>query len=286
MNGTDEMYRRLLEAVPGDLPFPALRRAGFAAFNHEPGEFVAAGDARGIAFSGLYGMSEVQALFAARDPGEPAAARARAGGRPVAFAAQVRARDPETGRILPDGEAGELEISGPSLMREYFADPEATAAALTADGFLRSGDLGFTEAGGGFTFLARMGDALRLAGHLVNPVEISSHIETLAGVAACQVVGVRTPGGEKAVAFVIARPGGGLEAEAIARHCRDGLAGFKIPAAILFLDAFPMAESANGAKVQRAKLRALAAEALLGAPGAAGSSERSSAPGPRSRPSA
>lgn len=261
MNGGDEMYRRLLDARAAERPFPSLRCAGFAAFNGDPAEFVAFGDARGLPLTGLYGMSELQALFASQSPAAPAAERARGGGRPVSPAARVRMRDPGSGRILPDGEHGEIEAKGPSLMAGYADDAAATAAALTADGYLRTGDLGYTVPGG-FVFLARMGDALRLGGFLVNPVEISSHIEAHPSVAACQVVGAKTQQGERAVAFVVKRAGAEAEEAALIAHCRAGLASFKCPAAVIFLDAFPVAESANGVKIQRAKLRALAAERL------------------------
>lgn len=259
MNGSDEMYRRMLDAVPTQRPFPTLRRAGFAAFNGDPAEFVALGDARGLPLTGLYGMSEIQALFASQSPAAPAAERARGGGRPVSPLARVRVRDPETGAILADGAHGEIEAKGPSLMAGYADDPSATAAALTDDGYLRTGDLGYTVPGG-FVFLARMGDALRLGGYLVNPIEISSHIEAHPAVAACQVVGAKTKRGERAVAFVVKRAGAVAEEGALIAHCRAGLASFKCPEAVIFLDAFPVAESANGVKIQRAKLRDLAKE--------------------------
>lgn len=261
MNGSDEMYRRMLEAAPGARPFPTLRRAGFASFNGDPEEFVAFGDSRGLPLAGLYGMSEIQALFAAQSPGAPAAERARGGGTPVSPEARVRVRDPESGRILPDGESGEIEAKGPSLMAGYADDPAATAAAFTEDGYLRTGDLGYTVPGG-FVFLARMGDALRLGGYLVNPVEISSHIEAHPAVAGCQVVGAKTKRGERAVAFVVKRVGAAADEAALIAHCRAGLAAFKCPEAVIFLDAFPVAESANGAKIQRAKLREWAKERL------------------------
>jgi len=168
-------------------------------------------------------------------------------------------RHPDTGKILPDGEHGEIEAKGPSLMAGYADDAAATDAAFTEDGYLRTGDLGYTVPGG-FVFLARMGDALRLGGYLVNPVEISSHIETHPAVAACQVVGAKTKRGERAVAFVVKRAGAMAEEGALIAHCRAGLASFKCPEAVIFLDAFPVAESANGVKIQRAKLRDLARE--------------------------
>jgi fatty-acyl-CoA synthase len=259
MNGADAMYRKLLEARGEAHPFPTLRRAGFAAFDSDPAEVVALGDTRAVPLTGLYGMSEIQALYASQSPEAPSTERARGGGCLVSPLARVRVRDPETGKLLADGEPGEIEAKGPSLMACYADDPEATVAAFTGDGYLRTGDLGYTVPGG-FVFLARMGDALRLGGFLVNPVEIASHIEAHPAVASCQVVGARTERGERAVAFVVKRAGAEVGAAALVAHCRAGLAAFKCPEAVIFLDAFPVAESANGVKIQRAKLRAWAKE--------------------------
>ncbi len=261
MNGTDAMYRKMLEARGESISFATLRRAGFAAFDSDPADFVALGDARGLPLTGLYGMSEIQALFASQSPDAPAAERAKGGGRLTSPLARVRVRDPETGTILADGVQGEIEVKGPSLMAGYADDPAATAAAFTGDGYLRTGDLGYTVPGG-FVFLTRMGDALRLGDFLVNPMEIASHIEAHPAVAACQVVGARTDRGERAVAFVVKRAGTEAGEDALIAHCRAGLAAFKCPEAVVFLDAFPVAESANGVKIQRAKLRDWAKERI------------------------
>jgi fatty-acyl-CoA synthase len=76
------------------------------------------------------------------------------------------------------------------------------------------------------------------------------------------VVGAKTGRGERAVAFVVKRSGAEAEEAALIAHCRAGLASFKCPEAVIFLDAFPVAESANGVKIQRAKLRDWAKERL------------------------
>ena len=89
---------------------------------------------------------------------------------------------------------------------------------------------------------------------------MSSHIEAHPSVAACQIVGARTDRGERAVAFVVRRAGTEVGEAALIAHCRTALAAFKCPEAVIFLDAFPVAESANGVKIQRAKLRDLARE--------------------------
>ena len=259
MNGTDEMYRRMFDARKEPKPFPSLRRCGFAAFTADPYEMVAEADGRGVPLMGLYGMSEVQALFAAQPIDAPPERRALGGGVPISPETRVRVRDPESGRLLPDNEQGELELKGPSQMVGYFGNEEATAATITEDGYIRSGDLGYTVPDG-FVYLARMGDALRLGGFLVSPMEISSYIEQHAAVAACQVVGINLSGaaqraGTQAVAFVIPASGTEFSEKTLQNYCRAGMAKFKVPVRILRIDAFPVTQSANGVKIQLNKLR-------------------------------
>ena len=259
-NGTDEAFAQLLAT---DCSFARVRFFGYASFNPGLGELVALAGARGLTLVGLYGTSEIQALFARRDENAPAAERMLAGGRPVSPLARVRARDPATGRILPHREAGELEFLAPSSrMAGYHGDAEATLAALCEDGYYRSGDLGHTQADGRFTFLARMGDSLRLGGFLVAPAEIESVVQEAPAIAACQVVGVPTAEGTKPVAFVILREGAKFDEPSVTRHVAARLARYKVPARVFAIDAFPVTPGANATKVQKGKLRELA-EALL-----------------------
>ena len=98
-NGTDDMWRSVLRtARTGQLS--TLRTCGFAAFNGQPEDLVREADRHGVSLVGLYGMSEVQALFSARDPKGSPLERARAGGRLVSDRAAVRVRDPRTGRTF------------------------------------------------------------------------------------------------------------------------------------------------------------------------------------------
>ena len=141
-------------------------------------------------------------------------------------------------------------------MKEYFLNPEATAKTLTEDGFIKTGDLGFLDGEGRFVFLSRMGDVLRLGGYLTDPVEIENAIQDVVGVEKAQVVGVETDRGAKAFAFVI----GSAAPADILIHCQQTLAGYKLPIHMEMVDTFPMTESANGLKIQRAKLRQMAQE--------------------------
>jgi len=255
----------MLDMTDEAKPFPSLRACGFAAFTGDPSEVVKRADSCGIPLIGAYGMSEVQALFAMRDPAGPTEDRMRGGGTPTSPKSRVRVRDPETGALLPPGEQGELEVTGPSMMLEYLGNPEATAKTLTEDGFIRTGDLGYLDGDprnpNTFTYLSRMGDTLRLGGYLVAPEEISNYLEAHPGVSGAQVVGVDGIAGARgtqAVAFVIPAKGAAFSESALQAHCAAGLARFKVPARVFAVEAFPVTESANGVKVQRTKLRELA----------------------------
>ncbi len=207
-------------------------------------------------------MSEMQALFARQPETADIESRSRAGGLLSSPDARVRVRDRDGGTLLPHGERGEIEVRGPSQMTGYHGDAAATAAAVTADGFVRTGDLGYTEPDGGFVFVSRMGDVLRLGGYLVGPAEIEAHLETSPAVAKAVVVGVATDKGERAYAFVIPAPDAAFDEAALHRHCETALARFKLPIAIQPLDSFPVTESANGTKVRRDTLRRMAVEGL------------------------
>ncbi|MBZ0217282.1 MAG: AMP-binding protein, partial [Fimbriimonadaceae bacterium] len=263
--------------VAGKNALASLEWCGFAAFGEaDPVEFVRRCEQRGLEqrglelgglkLVGLYGMSETQALYARQPLDAPVERRALAGGNLTSIDAHAEIRDPQTGALLPPGQSGELYLSGPGLFREYLGNREASASTIGADGFVRTGDLGSGTATGGFVFETRMGDSLRLGGFLVNPAEIDAPICDLPQIAACQTVGVVTARGLRAVSFVILKTGDLDEASIIA-HCRAGLAGFKVPARIFALDKFPVSVGPNGEKIQRGRLRDLAAAALAGADG-------------------
>lgn len=280
MNGSDEMMDRLLDATTIARPFPGLRAYGFARFNPALEDIVARADARGVTMRGLYGMSEVQALYALQPAAAPAEERAKGGGVPVSPAAAARVRDPDSGALLGPGEQGELELTGQSMMAEYFGDPQATRAAFTADGWFRTGDLGHLEPDGRFCYLARLGDVLRLGGYLTSPQEIEAELEGHPDVAASQVVGGVMDGRPVAVAFVVMRPGRELDEAAMRVWCKARMAGYKVPGRIAALREFPVTASANGTKIQRAKLRELAARLTAGQGGARQDADRGSEPGP------
>lgn len=262
-NGGDDMLDRLLAARAEPQPFPALRFFGYARFNPALDDLVERAQQRGVRACGLYGMSEVHALYALQPPELPAAERAKAGGALVSPAAEVRICDPDSGAVLPTGAQGEIELKGPSLLREYFGDAPATAAAFH-DGWFRTGDLGYLDGPRRFCFVARIGDVLRLGGFLTSPQEIEAVLEAHPGVQGAQVVGATFGREPVAVAYLVARPGAMLDEAALHDWCKARLASYKVPRRFIAIDAFPTTPSANGTKIQRARLRAMAAELAAG----------------------
>jgi fatty-acyl-CoA synthase len=272
-NATDDMASRLLDAAPaGEQPFPSLRGIGYARFNPALADLPDRGKALGISLFGLYGMSEVQALFARQPLDAAVGRRTLAGGVPTSSEAQVRIRDPENGRALATGESGEIELKGPSLMLGYDGDEDATQAAFTEDGWFRTGDLGHLDEWGGFTFETRMGDVLRLGGFLVSPAEIEAQLQTDPAIDGAQVVSVADRGGARPVAFVTLRNGARFDETMLIARCRAVLAGFKVPTRVFCLESFPITTGPNGTKVQRHALRALAEQRMAGETAAGGSS--------------
>ncbi|GGF48001.1 acyl-CoA synthetase [Aliidongia dinghuensis] len=259
--GGDDLLARIIDGAAGE-PFTTMRLFGFAAFHPGAAATAAAAEAIGLAPRGVYGSSEMQALFAASHGPN----RLMAGGRPVNQEAEVSVRDPETGAVLPPGQSGELCFKAPSRFMSYLGNDEATRRATTADGFFRSGDLGRLD-GDGFIYETRLGDTLRLGGFLVNPEEIEGFLVTLPGVASAQVVAATKGAASNAadavpVAFVTAEPGTRLEEAALQALCRERIARFKVPARIAVVEAFPTTASPNGIKIQRAKLREMAEQLM------------------------
>ncbi|MCC6533817.1 MAG: AMP-binding protein [Burkholderiales bacterium] len=255
-NLTGHMIAELLAAAPGEGAFSSIRFCGCGSGS---AEVIAPAAAQGLRIAGVYGSSEVQALFAHHDRLEaPLAERAHGGGWPVSPAARVRARDVTSAGLLPHGESGALEIQAPSQFSAYFGNAAASAEAFTDDGFFRTGDLGYTLADGRFIFQARLGDALRLSGFLVSPAQIESVIAEHPSVEACQVVGVETSAGTRPYAFVTRRGGEPFDESAVLAFARARMARYKVPARIVCLEAFPTVQSANAIKVQKARLRDMA----------------------------
>lgn len=149
------------------------------------------------------------------------------------------------GRPIADFElrlddSGEVLLRGPNVMLGYLDDPEATAAAIDADGWLHTGDIGTLDAAGNLTITDRLKDMYICGGFNVYPAEIEQVLARLDGVAESAVIGVPDERlGEVGKAFVVAKTGARLDEATVIAYAREHLANFKVPRSVEFLDVLP-----------------------------------------------
>lgn len=152
---------------------------------------------------------------------------------------QVRIRGPE-GAFLPDGEAGEVVIRGYITMRGYFMDEEATARTIDADGWLRTGDIGWFDADGNLRIEDRVKDMYITGGFNCYPAEIERLMSAHPAVGQIAVIGVPDERlGEVGKAFVVLRPGQAATGDELVEWARANIANYKVPRSIEFRDALP-----------------------------------------------
>jgi acyl-CoA synthetase (AMP-forming)/AMP-acid ligase II len=156
----------------------------------------------------------------------------------------------------PPGEAGEVLVRGETVMRGYLDDPEATAAAIDADGWLHTGDLGTFDADGYLRIVGRVKDMFIVGGFNAYPAEIENLLLRHPRIAQVAVIGVPDARlGEVGVAFVVLDPGPPVDASDIIEWSRHEMANYKVPRSVTFLDELPV--NATG-KVVKDELRARA----------------------------
>jgi long-chain acyl-CoA synthetase len=156
------------------------------------------------------------------------------------------------GKILPDGELGELCVRGPSMMNGYWKKEAETASTLVG-GLLHTGDVARKDAEGRFYIVDRKKDMIVSGGENIASAEVEGALSRHPAVLDVAVIGVPDDRwGEAVKAIVVSRPGMTLEADELIEHCRKHLGGFKIPKSITFADGLP--RNASG-KVLKAQLR-------------------------------
>ncbi|ASL42146.1 Long-chain-fatty-acid--CoA ligase [Burkholderia sp. AD24] len=159
----------------------------------------------------------------------------------------------EQDRAVGVGEAGEICVKGPQVMPGYWNQPEANAKAFTDEGYFRTGDVGVFDAAGFLRIVDRKKDMVIVSGFNVYPNEVEAVATAFPGVAECACVGVpdeRT--GEALKLFVVRAPEADVTEQALIAHCRAGMAAYKVPKIVRFVDALP--KSPVG-KILRRELR-------------------------------
>jgi long-chain acyl-CoA synthetase len=164
---------------------------------------------------------------------------------------EVSVQDDE-GRILPQGETGELCVRGPQVMKGYWQKPEETAKVLSADGWLKTGDVAQMDELGFFRIVDRLKDMILVSGFNVYPNEIETVIASHEGVLEVGVIGEPHDEKGEVVKAVIVRKDPALDAAAVIAHCREHLTGYKVPKIVEFRDELP---KTNVGKILRRELR-------------------------------
>jgi fatty-acyl-CoA synthase len=165
---------------------------------------------------------------------------------------EVKIVDAE-GRIVPRGETGELCTRGYSVMLGYWGDPERTAEALDAAGWMHTGDLATLDAAGCGNIVGRIKDMVIRGGENVYPREIEEYLYRHPAIQDVQVIGVPDKKyGEELCAWIVLQPGETLTAEAVRDFCRGQIAHYKIPRHIKFVEGFPTTVTG---KVQKFAMR-------------------------------
>lgn len=152
---------------------------------------------------------------------------------------QVQVRDPETDKVLPEGEVGEICLRGGSVFLGYWRNPEATARALDGDRWYRTGDHGVIL--DGYVHLAgRRQDLIIRGGENISPVEIENRLFEHPEIAEVAIVGVEHPTlGQEVAAFVVPHTPGALTEAEVQEWVAATLAGFKVPSRVDFRDSLP-----------------------------------------------
>jgi len=205
----------------------------------------------GVVFKQGFGMTEFGPGIFSMAP-EFAESKAGSIGRPNYFI-DARIVDDDN-RPVPAGEVGELVLKGPSASSGYFEDPEATRAAVDAEGWFHTGDMARVDADGFYYIADRKKDMFISGGENVYPVEIEKALYQHPAVSQCAVIGVPDEKwGEVGKAVVVLRQGAAASEEDLLEHCRARLARYKVPKGVVFLESLPL--SAAG-KILKRELRA------------------------------
>ena len=153
---------------------------------------------------------------------------------------ELKITDPATGKTLPDGEVGQIEVHGPNVFKGYWQMPEKTAAELRVDGFFITGDLGVVDEDGYVSIVGRDKDLIISGGYNIYPKEIELLLDAQPGVLESAVIGVPHPDfGETVVAVLVAETPGSIDLSQVETAAAASLARFKHPRKMITVEALP-----------------------------------------------
>jgi long-chain acyl-CoA synthetase len=158
----------------------------------------------------------------------------------------------DEGNRLPPGSPGEIAIRGPQVMAGYWLRPDETARVMTADGFLRTGDVGVMDEGGYVRIVDRKKDVIVVSGFKVFPNEVENVVASMPGVRECAVIGVTDEHSGEAVKLFVVRSDPAVTEHDLVEYCHENLTGYKRPKFIEFRSDLP---KTNVGKILRRALR-------------------------------
>ncbi|SFS10452.1 fatty acid--CoA ligase [Sphingomonas jatrophae] len=236
-------YGRIRTILYGASPIPLpLLREAMAVFR--------------CGFVQMYGMTETSGTVCALTPEDhdPAGTvRMTSAGRPMMPGVEIRIQD-AAGTPLPTGQSGEIAIRAPLVMVGYWQRPDATAEALSPDGWFRTGDAGYLDEGGYLFIQDRVKDMIVTGGENVYPAEVEAALYEHPAIAEVAVIGVPSAKwGEEVKAVAVAKPGTAIEPAEVIAWARQRIAGYKLPKSVDVIPALPRGPTG---KILRRELRA------------------------------
>jgi fatty-acyl-CoA synthase len=206
----------------------------------------------------VYGLTEAYGNSAVIDCKDPLERRLHCSG-PALVGTEIRVVDPESNRPLPAGGMGEIVIRG-NVTPGYLNDPERTAEAIDAEGWLHSGDLGVLDGDGYVTFHGRLKELVKTGGINVAPAEVEKVLVRHGSVDQAWVTGIPDPRLDEAVAAVIVpKAGVAPSADELIAFCRQSLAAYKVPRHYRFVAVADLPLTSTG-KLQKNRLAAFFSE--------------------------
>ena len=199
----------------------------------------------------IYGLTETYGNSNVTDADDPLEKRLTTVGRPLP-GVDILIADPESLAPLPEGSVGEILVRG-YVTCGYYKDPAQDARAFH-DGWFRTGDLGLLDADGFLHFRGRLKEMIKTGGINVSPAEVEAVLTEVPQVELAYVIGLPDPERDQRVAAVIVpREGAACSAEALAAHCAESLAAYKVPREYRFVGAGALPLTTTG-KLQKARL--------------------------------
>ena len=265
---------QLLTAVPGaaERDYSALRSIAYGASPITTPVLKAALRTFQCSLYGIYGLTEstggvVQLDPEDHDPDGPREHLLRSAGRPLPWV-ELRIADPATGEELGSGEIGEVWLRAPNVMAGYYRRPEETAAAITPDGWLRTGDGGYVDDDGYLFLTDRIKDMIVSGGENVYPVEVEEVLSQHPDVDEVAVIGMPDERwGELVTALIVPREGSRPSRDELVEFARSRLAGYKLPRSVELVGELPRTPTGKVLKRELRDRRSQGAISLYTHPG-------------------